>query len=103
MIRFYPHSPPQDFDWQKYDRSFLEELVDNGKLGAYGVSCRTVECAKWVIRADFGSVLEIIYNMVDQRARSIFDFPNSARYSFIVKSPLAYGLVTKPPNALNGR
>ena len=97
------HSPPPDFNWQKYDRSLLEKLVDQGRIGAYGVSCRTVDCAKRVIKAKFGSVLEVIYNLVDQRARRIFDLPNSDRYSFVVKSPLAYGLVTRDPDSKFGR
>lgn len=56
------HSPPDDFDWQGYDRAPLEKLVSAGRIGCYGVSCRSFQGAKMVMQAGFGSVIEVIYS-----------------------------------------
>lgn len=89
------HSPPDPFDWATYDPTPFEALVQAGKIGAYGVSSRSVYGAKKVMEAGFGSVLEVIYNALDRRADDIlWTDPRSVRYRFIDRVPLASGFLT---------
>lgn len=88
------HSPPDAFDWANYDTEPFEQLVKAGKIGAYGVSSKSVYGAKRVIDAGFGSVLEVIYNALDRRAETIlFNAPKADAYSFIGRVPLASGFL----------
>ena len=88
------HSPPDNFDWGTYDPAPFDALVQAGKVGAYGVSSRSVYGASRVMDARFGSVLEVIYNALDRRAEAVlFDRPDAAAYRFIARVPLASGFL----------
>jgi myo-inositol catabolism protein IolS len=88
------HSPPDAFDWATYDPQPFETLIQAGKIGAYGVSSRSIYGAKRVMEAGFGSVLEVIYNALDRRADDIlWTDPRSAMYRFIARVPLASGFL----------
>ena len=88
------HSPPDAFDWTTYDPQPFEALIQAGKIGAYGVSSRSVYGAKRVVEAGFGSVLEVIYNALDRRAEAIlWAYPRAEAYQFIVRVPLASGFL----------
>ena len=88
------HSPPDNFDWANYDTEPFEQLVKAGKIGAYGVSAKSVYGAKRIMEAGFGSVLEVIYNVLDRRAESVlFTRPEAKKYAFIGRVPLASGFL----------
>ena len=88
------HSPPDAFDWATYDPQPFNALVQAGKIGAYGVSSRSVYGAKRVMEAGFGSVLEVIYNALDRRAEAIlWTDPRAEAYRFIARVPLASGFL----------
>jgi myo-inositol catabolism protein IolS len=88
------HSPPDGFDWANHDPEPYETLIRAGKIGAYGVSSRSVYGARRVMEAGFGSVLEVIYNALDRRAETIlFTHPSADRYRFIARVPLASGFL----------
>ncbi|MBO0937580.1 aldo/keto reductase [Fibrella sp. HMF5335] len=89
------HSPPDNFDWATYDPQPYEALKQAGKIGAYGVSSRSVYGAKRVMEAGFGSVLEVIYNALDRRAEDIlWADPRADAYRFIARVPLASGFLS---------
>ncbi len=89
------HSPPDDFDWSRYDKTPLLELCRQGKIGCFGVSCRSVVGAERVLQARFGSVVEVIYNALDRRAeRAILPEASKSGYGIIARVPLASGFLT---------
>lgn len=88
------HSPPDGFDWAAYDPEPYEQLVQAGKIRAYGVSSRSVYGAQRVLEAGFGSVIEVIYNALDRRAEDLlFAQPAADAYQFIARVPLASGFL----------
>lgn len=93
------HSPPDDFDWSRYDPEPFERLIRAGKIRAYGVSAKSVAGAEQVIRSGFGQVVEAIYNVLDRRAEErVFPLCAERGYAFIARCPLASGfLVDTPP------
>lgn len=89
------HSPPENFDWENYDRGPLNELVRAGKIREYGVSSKSVYGAKSVMDAEFGTVIEVIFNVLDRRLASILANHNGRkRYHIIGRVPLASGFLT---------
>jgi len=89
------HSPPENFDWVHYDRGPLDELVRIGKIKEYGVSSKSVYGAKSVMDAAFGTVIEVIYNVLDRRAATVLgNHPNRNQYHVIGRVPLASGFLT---------
>lgn len=89
------HSPPDNFDWEQYDREPLEDLVRRGLVRQYGVSSKSVYGAKRVMDAGFGSVIEVIYNALDRRADEIlFNHPNYLDYDIIGRVPLGSGFLS---------
>lgn len=83
------HSPPDDFDWAGYDVAPFEALRREGKIGAYGVSCRSTKGARRVVDARFGSVLEVIYNAWDRRAEELLP----CGYDLVARVPLGSGFL----------
>lgn len=89
------HNPPDDFDWANFDKSALEELKANGKIRAYGVSCRSVYGAVRVVEAGFGDFVELIFNLLDRRAEELlFEKAKVAGIKIIARVPLASGFLT---------
>ena len=102
------HSPPENFDWANYDRGPLDELVRAGKIKEYGVSSKSVYGAKSVMDAEFGSVIEVIFNALDRRAATVLgNHPSRKKYHVIGRVPLASGFLTdkvflKDPSMFGG-
>ncbi len=94
-------NPPGDLDWADYDAAPLEELQQAGKIGAFGVSCHTPAGALRVLESGFGSVVEIIYNVLDRRAEQVvLPLAMGLGAAVIVRMPLASGFLT---DMLGGR
>ena len=102
------HSPPENFDWANYDRGPLDELVHVGKIKEYGVSSKSVYGAKSVMDAEFGTVIEVIFNALDRRAATVLgNHHNRKKYHVIGRVPLASGFLTdkvflKDPSMFGG-
>ncbi len=89
------HSPPDNFDWKAYDQSIIEKLTSEGVIKQIGVSSKSVYGAAAVMQAGFGSVLEVIYNLLDRRAEEIlFNNPAVKQYDFIGRVPMASGFLS---------
>lgn len=92
------HSPPKNFDWKNYDPTPFELLVKQGKIRTYGVSLNSTSCAKNVIKANFGHVIEGVYNMLDRRMdEDVFPLCLNHGYDFIARSVLAQGFLKNTP------
>ncbi len=102
------HSPPENFDWANYDRGPLDELVRLGKIKEYGVSSKSVYGAKSVMDAEFGTVIEVIFNALDRRVATVLGSHSSRKkYHVIGRVPLASGFLTdkvflKDPSMFGG-
>lgn len=89
------HNPPDDMDLTELDREPFERLIREGKIRSYGVSCRTQKGVANVLKHNFGSVVEAVYNVLDRRYASFFsDEQYKDRYTFISRVPLASGFIT---------
>ncbi|PYK05849.1 MAG: aldo/keto reductase [Verrucomicrobia bacterium] len=89
------HNPPDDFNFSALDIAAFEQLVDTGKILAYGVSCRTQKGVANVLNQGFGSVIEAVYNPLDRRYEKHFSDPQyKDRYVFICRVPLSSGFIT---------
>ena len=89
------HNPPDDFDFSSLDIAPFEKMMSDGKLLAYGVSCRTQKGVANVLRHGFGSVIEAVYNPLDRRYEQYFSDPqHKDRYTFICRVPLASGFIS---------
>ncbi len=95
------HNPPDDFDFSGLDIAAFDTLVHDGKIQAYGVSCRTHKGVANVLNHGFGSVVEAVYNVLDRRYEKFFSDPQyKDKYTFICRVPLASGFVS--PRTLAG-
>ena len=89
------HSPPENFDWANYERGPLDELVRLGKIKEYGVSSKSVYGAQSVMNAEFGTVVEVIFNALDRRVAVVLgNHINRNQYHVIGRVPLASGFLT---------
>jgi len=89
------HNPPDNFDFSNFDTAPFERLKQEGKIMAYGVSCRTQKGVANVLRGGFGSVVEAVYNVLDRRYEAFFSNPEyKDRYTFICRVPLASGFIS---------
>ncbi len=88
------HSPPDDFDFARYDTTVLADLVKEGKVGCFGVSCRSARGAERVLAARLGTVVEVIYNAVDRRsAAKVLPEADRSGVAVIARVPLASGFL----------
>ncbi len=73
---------------------WLDELVDEGKLKAYGASVESMEKATTCIEDGRCSSLQIIFNVLRQKAiDTLFRQAQTANVALIVRLPLASGLL----------
>ncbi len=95
------HNPPDDYDFSLLDRAPFDKMITDGKIQAYGVSCKTQKGVANVIDHGFGSVIEAVYNVLDRRYENFFADPlNKNKYTFICRVPLASGFIS--PRTLAG-
>ena len=89
------HNPPDDMDLTEWDREPFEQLIRDGKIKSYGVSCRTQKGVANVLKHNFGSVVEAVYNVLDRRYANFFSHAQyKDKYTFIARVPLASGFVS---------
>ena len=89
------HNPPDDFDFSTLDIAAFDKMVQDGKILAYGVSCRSQKGVANVLKHGFGSVIEAVYNPLDRRYEQYFTDPlYKDKYLFICRVPLASGFIS---------
>lgn len=85
------HSPDINFDWQNYDLSFFEKLIERGMINRYGVSIKSTAAIPEIQKQKVGSVVEAIFNVVDRRLKNFADI----NFDFIARVPLCSGFLTQ--------
>ena len=88
------HNPPDDINWKQFNDSVLLDLKKEGKIGTFGVSTRGLLAAKNVVEANFGTVLEWVFNIFERRpVNELFPLIDKNGFNFIARSPLSRGLI----------
>lgn len=89
------HNPIDTISWNDFDRSVLSDLVEQGKIRTYGVSCRSLQGVHAVLDANFGTCVEWVFNLIERRpVEEVFPKLQTKRINFIARSPLARGLIS---------
>ncbi len=88
------HSPPDDFNWSEFDPAPFEELQQEGKIGTYGVSIKSIYGLEPLLRHWDPPVIEGIYNILDRRIADYFTEFQKRNIHFIARMPLASGFLT---------
>jgi aryl-alcohol dehydrogenase-like predicted oxidoreductase len=73
----------------------MDRLQDSGKIRFWGVSITTPEEGIEIINRDWGYVLQVLYNVLNQApARELFPLAKQKGYGIVARVPLASGLLT---------
>lgn len=86
------HNPPDDLPWGTFETTVLNRLRDDGKIGTYGVSCRSMNGVKKIIDTGFGTCVEWVFNILERRPLDVFPLLKDKQVNFIARSPLSRGL-----------
>jgi aryl-alcohol dehydrogenase-like predicted oxidoreductase len=89
------HCPPTDVYYRPELFAGLDDMVERGKLRAYGVSVEKVEEALKAIEYPGVATVQIIFNVLRQRPAGLFfEQARKRDIGVIVRVPLASGLLT---------
>ena len=91
------HSPDlSNGDAIDHAAAVLKNLKKGGKIRAWGISTRTPNDALSAIKRWQAEVIEVNFNVIDQRCREIglFDLVQAANVGFICRTPLCFGYLT---------
>ncbi len=90
------HNPPSEyFDGTKNDHyQILEQLIDEGKIKAYGASLDTYEDMKLLMETTNAKVMEVFFNIFHQDTARGFEMAKQKDMGIIVKIPLDSGWLT---------
>ena len=88
------HNPPDDIDWSTFDFHRIEELVESGTIGTFGVSAKGLDGAINAAKHRIGSTIEWAFNLFERRpVEHIFPLIRKNKMNFIARSPLSRGLI----------
>ena len=97
-IDLYQLHSPRIPDIEKNERvvPVLEEFKKKGKIKVYGISARSPDDGKTAIEKYNFPVLQVNFNMIDQRAieNGLFDLAKEKDVGIIVRTPLVFGYLT---------
>jgi aryl-alcohol dehydrogenase-like predicted oxidoreductase len=95
------HNPPFEYlDGHKNDHyEILEELLEEGKIRAYGASLDTYDEMKLLMETTNAEVIEAFFNILHQDASRAFELAKTKGVGIIVKIPLDSGWLTGKYNA----
>ena len=87
------HNPPVEYlDGNKTDHYYiLEQLVDEGKIKAYGASLDSFDELKLFTETTNAKVVELFFNMLHQGTAQAFDTLQEKEIAVIAKIPLDSG------------
>lgn len=95
------HNPPSHYlDGNKNDHyEILEQLIDEGKIKAYGASIDTYDDMKLLMDTTNAEVIEAFFNILHQDSARAFKMVKAKEVGIIVKIPLDSGWLTGKYNA----
>lgn len=90
------HSPPREVFRRDEVLHVLDDLRTNGKIRSYGVSLRAVDDGHLALDCGVYQVVQVIYNLVDQRAAhsGLIDQCQHSHIGVVARVPLAFGFLT---------
>lgn len=91
------HSVPPDLVRSSPEiLDFMKTLKQEGKIRAFGYSVKSPQEARIAIEEFGADVVQVNFNMVDQRAitSGVFDVVRSSGAGFIARTPLCFGFLT---------
>ncbi len=89
------HCPPPEVYYRPEIFEEFDKLIDEGKIGALGVSVEKIEEGLKAIEYPNVSTVQIIFNMFRQRPNELFfEQAQKKNIGIIVRVPLASGLLT---------
>ncbi len=89
------HCPPTDVYYKPEVFSYLDDLVNDGKIRHYGVSIEKVEEGLKALEYENLSTIQIIFNIFRQRPKELlFENAKKKNVGIIVRVPLASGLLS---------
>jgi aryl-alcohol dehydrogenase-like predicted oxidoreductase len=94
---FMLHSPPVNVFMQEPELlSRLNELKNQGIIRAIGISCRSPEIALEMANSVKPDVLEVNFNLIDQRASTsgFLDRCSELNIGVVARTPFAFGFLT---------
>lgn len=95
------HSPPIEYlDGTKNDHyEIFEQLIDEGKIKAYGASLDTYESMQLLMNTTNAGVIEAFFNILHQDAARAFNLAKEKGVGIIAKIPLDSGWLSGKYNA----
>ncbi len=95
------HNPPFEYlDGNKNDHyHILEQLIEEGKIKAYGASLDTYEEMKLLMNTTNAKVIEAFFNILHQDTSRAFAIAKEKEVGIIVKIPLDSGWLSGKYNA----
>ncbi|MBI1882968.1 MAG: aldo/keto reductase [Chlamydiae bacterium] len=93
---FQLHNPPVELTQNKFLLESLRKWKEKGKIDFYGVSVHGPEEGKiWIENTDV-QVIQIVFNLLDQRPlRDFFGLVRERGVGIIAREPLACGMLTE--------
>lgn len=89
------HCPPSSVYQRDEIYRLFEDLIQEGKIQAMGVSVEKVSEAKTAMNYEIVSSIQIIFNMFRHKpAEELFVLPELKDFGVIIRVPLASGLLT---------
>ena len=75
----------------------MQLLQQQGKIRYWGLSLNTFQPdpeARYLMENKLGNGFQLVFNLINQRARSIMEKASAAGYGIIARMPLQFGLLT---------
>ncbi|MBA2499647.1 MAG: aldo/keto reductase [Chitinophagaceae bacterium] len=75
----------------------MQLLVKQGKIRYWGLSLNTFNPApeaEWLIKNKWGNGLQLVFNLINQKAYDVMQQSAAAGYGIIARMPLQFGLLT---------
>ncbi|HEY3129445.1 MAG TPA: aldo/keto reductase [Acidobacteriota bacterium] len=89
------HNPPMEKLWSSDAPEALARLQSEGKIRHYGVSISHPSEGEQIIEKNFGSTLQVLFNVLNQKpADGLFGLARRSNYGIIARVPLASALLT---------
>jgi aryl-alcohol dehydrogenase-like predicted oxidoreductase len=88
------HNPPDTIDWNRFDKSLINQLQESGKVRTFGISAKSFAGLRNAVESKFGTCVQWSFNMFERRPMEVFPKITENNMNFIARSPLSRGLLS---------
>ena len=89
------HNPTMEELRREHIQEAMDRLQEIGKIRFWGVSVSTIAEGLEIVRHDWGHVLQVLYNALNQEpATNLFPLARDHGYGIVARVPLASGLLS---------